>query len=223
MAIIPGMISLLVLIYGVKEERTSDSSFRSKVQFSLQPFPRRFKLFLLVIVLFAFGNSSDAFLILKARDTGIPVALIPVLWMVLHISKSLSSTPGGILSDRLGRKGVIVIGWLLYSGVYFGFAGAQRFLTIWVLFALYGLFYGLTEGGERALVADLVSPALRGTAYGLYHFATGIMAVPASLLMGLLWAKVGSPIAFAFGAFLALASAVLLWQWLNLEKKVDER
>ena len=181
------------------------------VQLILRPFDRRFKTFLLIIILFSLGNSSDAFLILKAKEAGVSVSLLPLLWMVLHISKSLSATPGGILSDRYGRRKMIIAGWILYCGVYFGFASAQTSEMVWLLFAIYGLFYGLTEGGERALVANLVAPHLRGTAYGLYHFSIGLSTLPASLLMGLLWEAAGPEAAFSFGAILALFAAILLW------------
>jgi len=189
---------------------------------TLRPFDRRFKLFLGIVILFTLGNSSDAFLILKAKEVGVPISLIPILWMVLHIVKSLSATPGGILSDHLGRRGVIIAGWLLYSGVYWAFAWADSFGMIWVLFAVYGLFYGLTEGGERALVADLVPPQLRGMAYGLYNFSIGIGALPASLLMGLLWEKISPKAAFGSGATLALLAALLLWLALSIRDCYDK-
>jgi MFS family permease len=158
------------------------------VRLTLLPFDRNFKSFLAVVIL---CNSSDAFLILKAREAGIPVFLIPLLWLFFHGVKSLSATPGGMLSDILGRKKLILTGWVLYSLVYFGFAMADTALAIWVLFGIYGLFYGLTEGGERAWVADRVKPHLRGTAYGLYNFSIGIGALPASLALGFLWQKCG--------------------------------
>jgi len=212
LAFIPGMAALLTLIRGVSEKKSRPLRPPSpKVHLTLRPFDSRFKAFLLIVILFTLGNSSDAFLLLKAKDAGIPVSLIPILWVVLHISKSLSATPGGILSDRLGRRHVIIAGWLLYSMVYWAFAWAETPGMIWLLFAIYGLFYGLTEGGERALVADLVQPHLRGTAYGLYNFSIGISTLPASLLMGLLWEKISPKAAFSFGATLALLAAILLW------------
>lgn len=181
------------------------------VRLSLQPFDRNLKSFLAVVILFTLCNSSDAFLILKAREAGIPVSLIPLLWLFFHGVKSLSATPSGMLSDILGRKKLILTGWVLYSLVYFGFAMADTALAIWVLFGIYGFFYGLIEGGERAWVADLVKPHLRGTAYGLYNFSIGIGALPASVALGFLWQKCGPQTAFGFGAVLALLAAVSLW------------
>jgi MFS family permease len=220
LAFIPGFLALLILIRGVSDKKAkSPASPPRRIQLSLRPFHRRFKFFLFCIVLFSLGNSSDAFLILKAKDAGIPVTLLPILWMVLHLSKSLSATPGGILSDRLGRKGVIVSGWILYGGVYWAFAQASSPEAIWILFAVYGLFYGLTEGGERALVGDLVPSHLRGTAYGLYNFAIGLSTLPASLIMGILWEKFSPQAAFSFGATLALLAAILLWFGLSSKEK----
>lgn len=221
LAFIPGVVALIILIRGVSEKKpTYTGSVSPKIRLSLKPFDLRFKFFLFIIVIFSLGNSSDAFLILKAKDAGVPVTLLPILWMVLHLSKSLSATPGGILSDRLGRKGVLIAGWLLYSGVYWAFAWADAPMTIWLLFGIYGLFYGLTEGGERALVADLVPANLRGTAYGLYNFTIGISTLPASLLMGLFWETFSPKVAFGCGATLALISALLLWLTL---KKIEKR
>jgi len=213
LAYVPGIIALTILILGVKERKAAQPGPSSQpVQLTLRPFDRPFKIFLLIIILFSLGNSSDAFLILKAKEAGVSVSLLPLLWMVLHISKSLSATPGGILSDRYGRRKMIIAGWTLYCGVYFGFASAHTSEMVWLLFAIYGLFYGLTEGGERALVANLVAPRLRGTAYGLYHFSIGLSTLPASLLMGLLWEAAGPEAAFSFGAVMALLAAVLLWK-----------
>jgi MFS family permease len=213
LAYVPGIIALTLLILGVKERKAAQPGpSLQPVQLTLRPFDRRFKIFLLIIILFSLGNSSDAFLILKAKEAGVSVSLLPLLWMVLHISKSLSATPGGILSDRYGRRKMIIAGWILYCGVYFGFASAQTSEMVWLLFAVYGLFYGSTEGGERALVANLVAPHLRGTAYGLYHFSIGLSTLPASLLMGLLWEAAGPGAAFSFGAIMALLAAVLLWK-----------
>jgi len=212
LAYIPGIIALILLIFGVKERKAAQAGPSSQpVPLTLRPFDRRFKIFLLIIILFSLGNSSDAFLILKAKEAGVSVSLLPVLWAVLHISKSLSATPGGTLSDRYGRRKLIIAGWILYGGVYFGFASAQTSEMVWILFAVYGLFYGLTEGGERALVANLVQPHLRGTAYGLFHFSIGLSTLPASLLMGFLWETFSPKAAFSFGAILALLAAVLLW------------
>jgi len=219
LALIPGLMALFTLSRGVQEvSPRSSGPFGTRIPLTRKPFDRRFKTFLAILVLFTLGNSSDAFLILKAQAVGIPVSLLPLLWIILHLSKSLSATPGGIFSDRFGRKTSLIAGWLVYGAVYGGFAAAQTPGAVWLLFGAYGLFYGLTEGAERAMVADLVAPSLRGTAYGWYHFFIGLSTLPASLLMGLLWEKFGSPVAFGLGAALAVLSALLLGSLLPREK-----
>jgi MFS family permease len=178
-------------------------------------FDRNFKAFLAVMVVFTLGNYYDAFLLLRAKDAGIAAAGLPLLWILLHVVKMASSTPGGMLSDRFGRKKVIVAGWIVYFLAYTGFALAKTPAHIWLLFGGYGFFFGLTESAEKAFVADLVPADARGSAFGLYNFAIGISALPASLLMGVLWQRYGVVPAFMFGAMLALAAAVLLMLAVN--------
>jgi MFS family permease len=163
---------------------------------------------LAIIFVFTLGNSTDAFLLLRATQLGVPVVLAPILWALLHVVKTASNVPGGSLSDRVGRKPTLAVGWLLYALVYFAFAGASTTWHAWALFAVYGVFFGLTEGTERALVSDIVPPARRGVAYGWYYLAIGIGAFPASLIFGELWDARGSGVAFTVGAVLALAAAL---------------
>ena len=139
-----------------------------------------------------------------------PVTLAPILWAVLHLVKATASTPGGALSDRIGRKPTLGAGWILYAAVYAGFAFASAPWQAWALFAVYGVFFGLTEGTERALIADIVPAERRGSAYGWYHLAVGLGVFPASLLFGVIWDRAGAPTAFAVGAALALAAAAAL-------------
>jgi len=173
--------------------------------------PSSLRRFTLILLLFTLGNSSDVFLLLKAQQLGVPVALIPMLWMALHLVKMGSSLPAGILSDRLGRKGMIVAGWGVYAATYCGFALAEAAWQAWGLFLVYGLYFGLTEGAEKALIADLAPERLRGSAFGLYHLAIGLGALPASLLFGWVWQRFGDPAAFGMGAVIALAA--MLWLW----------
>ncbi|MEW6687125.1 MAG: MFS transporter [Candidatus Edwardsbacteria bacterium] len=184
------------------------SNGTNPIRISLAQFSKRFKIFLILITLFTLGNSSDAFLILRAKGLGIPLTLIPILWIVFQTVKMLSAVPAGILSDKIGRRKIIVSGWFIYFLVYLGFAFANCAEHIWFLFVLYGFFYGLTEGVERAFVADLVPEQIRGTAYGFYNFAIGIAALPASLIMGTLWQFLGLKVAFSFGAWLALLASL---------------
>jgi MFS family permease len=180
------------------------------MRFSLRGFDGNFKRFLLLVALFTLSNSSDAFLLLRARDAGIAVVTIPLLWAALHVSKVVSSLVVGDLSDRVGRKKLIVAGWLLYAAVYAGFAFVTSAAAAWALFLIYGIYFGLCEGVEKALVADLVRPEQRGTAFGLYNLAFSITVWPASLLMGEVWDWQGPRIAFLMSAVLGTLAAVLL-------------
>jgi MFS family permease len=208
LAAIPGLLSFLVLLVFVRDVPRETSA---PVQGGLdlrQPLGARFWKVLAVILVFTLGNSTDAFLLLRANQLGVPVALAPILWAALHVVKTVSSTPGGALSDRIGRRPTLSAGWTLYAAVYFGFASARTASHAWALFAVYGVFFGLTEGSERALVADLVGPERRGTAFGWYNLAIGLGALPASLLFGYVWDRAGASTAFVMGASLALAAAI---------------
>lgn len=221
LASIPALAAVLVVSFFVREshkpKRAADSApaealktVAPPIRLSLRGFDGNFKCFLVVIALFTLSNSSDFFLLLRARDAGVSVSSIPLLWAALHGSKVLSSIFGGDLSDRLGRKRLIVSGWILYAAVYAGFAFVSNPVSAWILFLIYGIYFGLAEGAEKALVADLVRPEQRGTAFGLYNLAFGITVLPASLLMGVLWDWRGPATAFLVSGFLGATAAVLL-------------
>ncbi|HEV2912818.1 MAG TPA: MFS transporter [Pyrinomonadaceae bacterium] len=177
---------------------------------SLGGFDSNFKRFLVILALFTLANSSDVFLLLRAREAGSGATTLLLTWAALHTVKVLSSLVGGNLSDRLGRKTLIASGWLLYAAVYAGFAFISSVGMAWALFMVYGVYFGLAEGAEKALVADLVRPEQRGTAYGLYNLAFGITVFPASLLMGLLWNWRGAQTAFLVSASIGALAALLL-------------
>ncbi len=204
---LPGIVAVLVLVMVVSDVPREVQRGRTDRDPS-QPLGSRFWMFLAVIVLFTLGNSTDAFLLLRASQLGVPVALAPILWSMLHVVKSVSSTPGGILSDARGRKPIIIAGWLLYAAVYAGFAIAATAWQAWALFAIYGLFFGLTEGAEKALVADVVPSGSRGAAFGWYNLAIALGALPASLTFGAIWDRAGAPVAFFFGATMALLASI---------------
>jgi MFS family permease len=221
LASIPALAAVLVVSLFVREShkpklvRDSDADTVTDigvgpVRFSLRGFDGNFKTFLVIISLFTLSNSSDFFLLLRARDAGVSVLSTSLLWAALHGSKVLSSIFGGDLSDRLGRKRLIVSGWILYAAVYAGFAFVSEPISVWILFLIYGIYFGLAEGAEKALVADLVRPEQRGTAYGLYNLAFGITVFPASLLMGALWDWCGAKTAFLVSASLGATAALLL-------------
>ncbi len=207
-ALLPGIITVIIVIFFVREKRVISES--KKVDFKLSVLSKNFKTYLFIIILFTLGNSSDAFLILKARDIGIRVALIPLLWIVLHFVKMTTSVPGGIWSDKIGRRKVIVAGWMVYALIYLGFGFSSNAWHMWSLFGLYGIYFGLTEGVGKAFVSDLVVKEFHGTAFGFYHLAVGIAAFPSSVIFGFIWQKFSSTIAFAYGAALAGLASILL-------------
>jgi MFS family permease len=220
LASVPALAAVFVAAFFVREKRRGEKSGAAGAaavatttppqKLSLRGFDGNFKRFLVLVSLFTLSNSTDAFLILRAQDAGVAGAAIPLLWSALHVSKVVSSIVGGNLSDRLGRKTLIVSGWLLYAAVYLGFAYVSTPLSAWVLFLVYGVYFGLAEGAEKALVADLVRPEQRGTAYGLYNLAFGITVLPASLLMGALWDTRSPETAFFVSAAIGSAAALLL-------------
>lgn len=209
-ASIPAFLAVVVAIFVMRESPVVRPHHTEMPKLSLRGFDSNFKRFLIILALFTLSNSSDSFLILRARESGVSIGIIPLLWAAHHGMKVLSSIFGGDLSDRLGRKRLIVSGWVLYAAVYAGFAFVTNALSVWVLFLIYGIYFGLVEGAEKALVADLVRPEQRGTAYGLYNLAFGITVFPASLLMGMIWDWKGAPAAFLVSAVMGATAAVLL-------------
>ena len=202
---IPGGAAVLLIIFKVRDTARKMAATGT----SLGAFPTgQLRTYLVILFIFTLGNSSDAFLLLRAGQLGVSAPHIPLLWMFFHLVKMSSSLPFGALSDRVGRRSVILAGWGVYACAYAGFALATTELHIWLLFALYGLFHGLTEGVEKALVADLAEASERGRSFGWYNFAVGIGALPASLLFGLIWQRLNAPAAFIFGAGMAAIAAV---------------
>lgn len=210
-ASIPVAIGLFVIVFFVRnEKRPVNGDEAMPIKFSLREFDGNFKRFLAVIALFTLSNSTDAFLLLRAEQSGISPAVLPLLWMVLHFSKFFSSLIGGDLSDKFGRKGLIFTGWIIYALVYAGFAFVDSAWQAWALFIFYGAYFGCTEGVEKALVADLVEDHKRGTAFGWYNLAYGITVLPASLLFGLIWDRFGASAAFLLSASVSVVAAILL-------------
>jgi MFS family permease len=208
----PVVVGLLVIAFFVREDPKPDETATSAAppSLSFKGFDGNFKRFLLVIALFTLSNSTDAFLLLRAGQAGISPVMLPLLWMTLHVSKVVSSLIGGDLSDKVGRKKVIITGWVVYAAVYAGFAFVGSAWQAWALFIIYGTYFGLTEGVEKAFVADMVPEKKRGTAYGLYNLAFGITVFPASLLFGLVWNQFGAPTAFLASACVSVAAILLL-------------
>lgn len=212
-AAIPVAVGLFIIIFFVHDKEATLRAARIRqepLHLSFRGFDANFLRFLIIIALFTLSNSTDAFLLLKAQQAGISLQLLPLLWMALHLSKVLSSLVFGDLSDRIGRRKLIFAGWIVYALVYCGFAFVSAPWQALALFVLYGVYFGLTEGVEKALVADLVPEEKRGTAYGLYNLAFGITVFPASLLFGYLWTSFDSATAFLVSASISVAAALLL-------------
>jgi MFS family permease len=211
LSLVPSLAAMIVVIAAVKERDDSvrpPATTAPQVEAARAGMPGRFWAYLVVVLLFTLGNSTDAFLLVRATQLGVPVALAPILWAVLNLVKAALGTAGGALSDRVGRVPGLIGGWVIYALVYAGFAFASLPWHAWVLFAVYGTYFALTEGTERALVADFVPHTRRGTAFGWFYLTVGLAALPASLLFGAVWDRVGAHAAFLLGASLA-ASAVL--------------
>jgi MFS family permease len=210
LAAIPGVLAFIVLVVAVREiEAPPSTPDASKPRLSTsERLTGRFWAYMGVVLLFTLGNSTDAFLLLRSNQLGVAVALAPILWAFLNLVKTAFGTWLSGLSDKVGRKPLIVAGWLLYAAVYFGFSRATVAWHAWALMGAYGLFYAMTEGTEKALVADIVPKDKRGVAFGWYNLAIGLGALPASLIFGAIWDRVGAPTAFLFGASLALVAAI---------------
>jgi MFS family permease len=209
LTLFPGMIVVGMLFLGLRETTTTEPT-RTRLQLTLGPFDRRFRLYLLALVVFTLGNSSDSFLLVRASELGIPTAMLPLLWFAFHIVKSGGNLAAGRLVDRVGPRLPLFAGWFIYAGVYVAFGLATAAWHAWVLFLVYGVFYALTEPAEKTLVANLVGPERKGLAFGWYNFAIGIAALPSSLIFGGLYEDFGPFVAFGWGAGLALVAAVLL-------------
>ena len=212
---IPGALAIIVLLVFVREKRVADSRGDAPISPTLspttsdgQPLGGAFWKYLVVLLVFTLGGSTDAFLLLRASQLGVAATMIPLLWAAHSLVKSATNTPGGMLSDKLGRKPLIVAGWIVYAIVYLLFGRATSAWQMWALFLAYGVYFGLTEGAEKALVTDLVPASKRGTAFGWYNFTVGLAALPASVVFGIVWDRFSPAAAFGMGATLAGVAAV---------------
>lgn len=211
--IIPAALAVFVLLRFVREhKRDQTPGLTHRPGFDLfrmvRTFDTRFKIFLVVMALFTLGNSSDFFVILRAQGMSLSVFQIVLMLIVFNAAYAITALPAGRLSDRLGRRKVIALGWGVYAGIYLGFALTSNIWQVWLLFAGYGIYYGLVDGVARAFVADLVPAEKRGTAYGLYHGVVGLTLLPASLIAGWLWAAYSPSAPFFFGAGLAALAVI---------------
>ena len=224
LTIIPGLIVIAILTAVPDVSRRASADFTSSAHaravapatspMRSRPFARA----MFVIGIFGLGNASDAFLLLRLSDMGIPAFWIPLLWSGLHVVKVIASLAGGRWSDHLGRRHLIAAGWLFYAAVYGAFAFVEDVPALIAVFLAYGIYFGLTEGVEKAWVADLSEPSQRGTAFGYYNAVIGISALLASIFFGLIWTTIAPEAAFLSGALLAIAATLLLYFWFSHEE-----
>jgi MFS family permease len=225
LSILPALTAVLLLAFGVQEKRTGTPGSAAS-NTTRPPLSRAFKQYLVILAVFTLGNSSDAFLMLRAQSTGLTVLQVMGLLVLFNLVYASLSGPAGSLSDRVGRQRLLLAGWLLYALIYAGFALGQAPWQMAALFALYGIYYGLTQGVAKAFVADLTPSEQRGTAYGWFNGVVGLAVLPASLLAGLLWQGIGSwsgfgvRMPFLVGAALSVIAAGLLFVWFPPNKPV---
>lgn len=215
LAFIPGALAVIAVLLA-KEPPAAAPAVEVAVTPAAAPkLPRPLQRYLVVVALFSLGNSSDAFLLIRAQDLGVSISNLPLLWAALSAVKMVSASLGGSLSDRVPRARLIGLGWGVYALSYVLLAQATQAWHVWALFALYGTYYGLSEPVEKALVKDLAPEAVRGRAYGMYNFLAGIMALAAGLLTGGIWQKLGAEAALNTGAAIALLAGLLLMIWVR--------
>lgn len=208
-SIVPGLLTVLLIVFFIHETGARRTASEELPRLTWDVFDFRFKAFLGIIVLFTLGNSSDAFLILRAQQLGMAPAIIPLVYIVFNLVYALAATPAGMLADLLGRRRVMLLGFVLFALIYSGLAGASQSWHIWPLFGLYGLFMGLTEGVQKAYLATIIPVSYKATAFGLYHAGVGLALLPASIIAGLLWDHVGPAAPFIYGAATGLGAALL--------------
>jgi MFS family permease len=215
---IPLIFTLIILKFKVEEFAIRKKEEDISEKFSL---PKGYYLFLVIMLIFSLGNSSDAFLILRAQNLGVTLLAIPLVYALFNFVYASASVPLGSLSDKIGREKVIILGWAAYAFSYLGFALAKTSYEIWLLFAFYGLYYATTEGVAKAFIADMIAKNKRGRAYGIYNTAIGLITLPASFIAGFLWDKISPSAPFFFGASISILATVLLVIFLYFRNRID--
>jgi MFS family permease len=211
LSVIPGLLAVVLIIFFLKYKDPNGTEKQAKLpRIGFKNVNRRFLWFSVISTLFTIGNFSDAFLTLRAQDAGMLPAFIPLAFFALNMSSSIFSMPIGMLSDRIGRRPVLISGFIIFAMIYFGFGMAKSVTWMWLLFILYGLYYAFTEGIQKAYIADIVPEGQRGTALGTYNAMTGIAALPASIMAGFLWQTFGPMVAFSTSSMIALSAALLM-------------
>jgi MFS family permease len=218
LSMIPGALAVLIIIFFIRETRACPIPEAERPKLGWKSFSGSYKFFIGVAALFSLGNSSDVFLILRAQNVGIPLAVIPLVYLTFNVIYGLGALPAGILSDRFGPKPIIFLSFILFGFIYLGFAQAGRPVHIWFLFIAYGLFMAMTEGVQKAFLATIIPQEFKATGFGFYNTLVGLAVLPASLIGGLLWDRVGPQATFLYGSVTAWLAA-LLFLFLLLKTK----
>ena len=227
LTIIPGTVAVTLIFFVPEKSINTESPITNQStinihQSTISPLPREFTTFMVVLSIFTLGNSTDAFLLLKLTDVAGSARFVPLMWAALHVVKAATSIVGGSWSDRIGRRAVIGLGWLIYAVVYVGFAVATTLPSLLAWFLVYGFYFGFAEGTEKALVADLAPAERRGFAFGVYTAVQGLGALAASIVFGAIWNVYGAALAFAVGGGLALAATALLFLCVRPPREIVE-
>lgn len=213
---IPSILAIFFIIFGIKEAgKNKNELFR---KFHFRDFPPRYYMFLLIVFIFTLGNSTDALLLVKANETGISVAMIPLVYLITNAVSVIAAIPFGTLSDKIGKEKVLLVGYFIYAIVYYGFGVSSSTGALIALFALYGLYSASTDGVQKAFVCDLIDKNKKGTGLGIYNALLGITLLPASLIAGILYDQVNSSVPFYFGAGTAVLSMILMLIFLLIKK-----
>jgi MFS family permease len=221
LSMIPGVIAVLVTIFFITEKKRATVSQVKRTKLALKHFQWRFKLFVAIAGLFALGNSSDVFLILRAQQAGIATVRIPLVYLLFNLVYCLSSAPAGIAADRFGRKRIILLSFVLFAVLYYCFAVASGITAIWILFGFYGLFMGLTDGIQKAFLSTIIPADFKATAFGIYNTVVGLAMLPASLIGGWLWDYISPSATFYFGAVTASLAAIAFIGFITVFPKMD--
>lgn len=216
---IPGLLGILVIIFAIKEAKKQKGNLLKKFRF--RDFSKKFYLFLGVIFIFTLGNSTDALLLVKANEIGVKVAFIPLVYLITSTVSVILAIPIGTLSDRVGKEKLLIVGFLVYALVYFGFGMTKNINVILMLFAMYGLYSAMTDGVQKAFISDIIDENKKGTGLGLYNALLGLTLLPASLIAGFLYDNVNSSVPFYFGACTAILAAILFFLFTRMGTKAQ--
>lgn len=218
LSMVPGVMAVITVILFIRDKKDAKYAAAKRPKLTFQHFNWKIKFFILITTIFALGNSSDAFLILRAEQSGITPVVIPAVYLAFNLIYSLSAIPFGIAADRFGKKPFILLGFILFALLYYGFAVAGTPTSIWVLFGLYGVFMGLTEGIQKGFLATIIPPDFKATAFGVHATAVGLATLPASLIGGLLWDRVSPAATFYFGSATATVAALLFMAMIAIDR-----